>query len=63
MASSTSWEAAYCKIKICRIITKGIMAMGLLNNVSILTIMGIVGGTEVAVEAILSTGLSQSRLG
>ena len=39
------------------------MAMGLLNNVSILTIMGIVGGTEVAVEAILSTGLSQSRLG
>ena len=39
------------------------MAKGLLNNVSILTIMGIVGGTEDAVEAILTTGLSQSSPG
>jgi hypothetical protein len=63
MASSASWEVAYCKIKMCRIITKGIMAKGLLSNVSILTIMGIVGGTEDAVEAILTTGLSQSSPG
>jgi hypothetical protein len=48
---------------ICRIIITGILAVELLINMSILTIMGNVRGTEVAVEAILTTGFSQSSPG
>lgn len=63
MVSSASWEVAYCKIKKSSIISIAILAIRLMINVSVLTKIRIVGGTEDAAVAIPTTGISNSSPG